>query len=246
MTEREHTTAKLARALSAIPGVPPDIIERATAGYYHDYLSPLDTPEIQLVADLRELADLPATPRGSRPMLRALVKGVINGDYDASKEEADQWAASREGRETIGAFTGQRTADFAAAALGTAALNGDAVKACADLTGRTGATSFECGYVHENVPSEQAGWYAAATFKGVRISVQDQTSPAQACHGLAVRLLSGGQCQHCGKLITLTPAGAMARDVTLTTGKTWTAAEQAKAGLCRWTRVGARWERGCA
>lgn len=47
MTEREHTTVKLARALREIPGVPEAMIERATAGYYHDFMSPLDFPEMQ-------------------------------------------------------------------------------------------------------------------------------------------------------------------------------------------------------
>jgi hypothetical protein len=97
----EHTTAKLARALQAIPGVPRDMITRAVDGYYHDYLSPLATPEIQLVADLRELASLPATPRDSRPLLRALAQAVIDGEYDATKEESDAWAASPDGQETF-------------------------------------------------------------------------------------------------------------------------------------------------
>jgi hypothetical protein len=89
MTEREHTATRLARALEKIPGVPADMIEQARNGHYHDYLSPLDTPEIQLVADLRALADLPATPRNSRPLLRALAAMVIDGQYDASDEERD-------------------------------------------------------------------------------------------------------------------------------------------------------------
>jgi hypothetical protein len=241
MTEREHTTAKLARALELIPGVPPAMITRAREGYYHDYLSPLETPEIQLVADLRELAALPATPRESQDMLRAMAKAVVNGDYDASKEEAEEWAQTNEGRATIAAFSGppahpQEAPDTP---------DGDAVKACADLVGRTGATSFACGYVHENVPAEQAGWYAVAIFEGAKIIVDEMTSPAGACDALASRLLSGAQCQHCKKLVTMNPAGTMARDVILSTGEKWTAAEQAKAGLCHWTRTGARWERGC-
>ncbi|SRR6266567_5188615 len=97
----EHTTAKLARALREIPGVPAEMIRRAIDGYYHDYLSPLTFPETQLIADLRELADLPVTPRNSRPLLRALALDVIDGKYDASKEESDAWAASPEGQETF-------------------------------------------------------------------------------------------------------------------------------------------------
>jgi hypothetical protein len=97
----EHTTVKLAKALQAIPGMPRQMIERAIAGHYHDYLSPLATPEIQLVADLRALANTPATKYDARPMLRALADAVIAGEYDASKEEADEWAASAEGQETF-------------------------------------------------------------------------------------------------------------------------------------------------
>ena len=97
----EHTTAKLARALSEIPGMPRYMIERAISGRYHDYLSPLDTPELQLVRDLLNLANTPATKYDARPMLRALADRVIAGEFDASKEEADEWAASAEGQETF-------------------------------------------------------------------------------------------------------------------------------------------------
>lgn len=97
----EHTTAKLARALSEIPGVPKEMIQRAIDGYYHDYLSPLAMPEIQLVSDLKAVAKTPATPRNSRPLLLGLADRVVNGDFDASKEESDAWARSPEGQETF-------------------------------------------------------------------------------------------------------------------------------------------------
>lgn len=97
----EHTTVKLAKALQAVPGIPRDLIQRAVDGYYHDYLSPLAMPEIQLVTDLRTLAALPATPRDSRALLRDLAQRVINGDFDATKEESDAWAASPDGQETF-------------------------------------------------------------------------------------------------------------------------------------------------
>jgi hypothetical protein len=97
----EHTTIKLAKALGEIPGVPRDMTQRAIDGYYHDYLSPLVMPEIQLVADLRALASAPATPRDSRPLLRQMAERVINGEFDASKEESDEWARSPEGQETF-------------------------------------------------------------------------------------------------------------------------------------------------
>lgn len=97
----EHSTAKLARALREIPGVPDDMIARAEGGYYHDCLSPLDFPEIQLVTDLRDLASTPSTPRNSRQPLRDLAGRVINGEFDATRAESDEWARSPEGQETM-------------------------------------------------------------------------------------------------------------------------------------------------
>lgn len=233
----EHTSARLARALSGIPGVPPDMIERASAGYYHDFLSPLTFPELKLVSDLRGLAARPATPRDSRPLLNALAQAVKNGEYDATAEESAEWAASPEGQEAFAGLAGPGTPYGAG--------DEDAVRACADLVGRTGARSFECGYINEGVPVSEAGWYASAQFLGARLLAEDKASPAAACDGLAVRLLAGAQCQHCRKLVSLSAAGAMARDATLLDGRTWTAQEQAAAGLCHWHRTGDRWERGC-
>jgi hypothetical protein len=94
----EHSTARLARALSQIPGVPPAMIRRAVDGYYHDYLSPLALPEIALVSDLRSLAAQPTTGPNARAQLEDLARCVIRGDFDATREESDAWAASPEGR----------------------------------------------------------------------------------------------------------------------------------------------------
>jgi hypothetical protein len=248
VSEREHTTVKLARALKAIPGVPAEMIKRATDGYYHDYLSPLATPEVQLVIDLRELANRPATPRNSRPLLRELAKAVSDGQYDASKEEADEWARSPEGQETMAAaMAGQAPRPVTQPKHRSPGVGDeDAVKACADLVGRTGARSFEVGYLHEDVPAEQAGWYATAMFRGAKIITEDKTSAAEACDALAARLLSGAQCQHCKGLVALSDDGAFAyREAVLVTGERWDAEQAAAAPQCRWRRDGARWERGC-
>lgn len=259
MTESEHTTAKLARALEAVPGVPAAMIQRARDGYYHDFLSPLATPEMQLVADLRELASKPATPRNSRDLLRELAQAVIDGEYDASKEESDQWAASPEGQalfaELAGPASSAGTDDgpFTTANGMWGSMKGapeyigeDAVKACADLVGRTGAKSFECGYVHEDVPSSEAGWYATAMYRGAKLTAEDKSSPGEACHALAVRLLAGAQCQHCKGLVALVSDGAFAfQSATLIDGRRWDAADAAKTAQCHWRLVGDRWVRGC-
>jgi hypothetical protein len=104
-----------------------------------------------------------------------------------------------------------------------AAMSADAVVACADLVGRAGALNFQIGYLHEDVPVEQAGWYAHAQYKGARIIVEDRRSPSEACLALAERILSGGRCR-CGQLATLSDG---------------------QPG-CRWRLMGSRWEPGCA
>jgi hypothetical protein len=204
-------------------------------------------PEVQLVADLRELASRPATPRSSRPLLRDMAKRVIDGEFDATKAESDEWMRSPEGQEAMAGLTGLAPPP-AVVTPGPppGAGDEDAVKACADLVGRTGARSFECGYLREGVPVELAGWFATAMFKGMKVTAEDKASPAEACDALAVKLLSGAQCQHCKGLVSLSGGGAFAfRKATLVTGQRWDAEDAAKAPQCRWTRTGARWERGC-
>jgi hypothetical protein len=101
-------------------------------------------------------------------------------------------------------------------------MNSDVIVACADLVGRTGASDFEIGYVHDNVPVEEAGWYAHVKFRGVRIMVDDHRSPSAAALALAEKILTGGACR-CGQTVTLSDD---------------------KPG-CRWRLMGKRWEPGC-
>jgi hypothetical protein len=101
-------------------------------------------------------------------------------------------------------------------------MNDDVVMACADLVGRSGASGFEIGYLHDDVPIEEAGWHASAQFKGARIMVQDQRSPTGAALALSERLLRGAACR-CLKPVTLSDS----------------------AEGCRWRLVGKRWEPGC-
>lgn len=66
-----------------------EMANKAATGYYHDYLSPLDMPSIQLLADLT---------KAGTPAALALQQRVIDGEFDASKEESAAWAASAEGQ----------------------------------------------------------------------------------------------------------------------------------------------------
>jgi hypothetical protein len=90
------TTERLARALEAAKDSRLDmLIARARQGYY-DYRSPIATPCVQLVTDLRA---------AGHPELAERAKG---GEWDATKAESDAWAQSPEGQATFRELFGGR------------------------------------------------------------------------------------------------------------------------------------------
>lgn len=101
-------------------------------------------------------------------------------------------------------------------------MYGDAVVACADLVGRAGASDFEIGYIRDDVPAEEAGWYAVATYKGARIIADEHRSPVTAAVALSERLLRDAMCR-CRRPVALSDDGQG----------------------CRWQLLGKRWEPGC-
>lgn len=101
-------------------------------------------------------------------------------------------------------------------------MSEDVVVACVDLVGRAGASGFEIGYLHDDVPVAEAGWYAHASYQGTRVIVEDHRSPSGAALALAERLLAGAICR-CREPVTLTDGVAG----------------------CRWRLAGKRWEPGC-
>jgi hypothetical protein len=75
-----------------------DMSLKARGGYYHDFLSPLDLPEMQLINDLTRAAK--ARPDIERKIFD-LRNRVINGEFDASPEESDEWAKSEDGQDAF-------------------------------------------------------------------------------------------------------------------------------------------------
>jgi hypothetical protein len=100
----------------------------------------------------------------------------------------------------------------------------DAMLAAIDLARRSGAKDIEIGYLHDDVPVEQAGWYASARYRGAKLIIENKPGPVEASEGLARRILAGATCAHCAKPVALSGEDP---------------------GTCRWTRIGARWKRGC-
>jgi hypothetical protein len=93
--EPVHTKDKLASALREV-GLD-GMADLAWTGYYHDFLSPLELPEMTLVNQLNIEATKPANVK-HRMAIAELRNRVINGEFDASAAESEAWAASPEGQ----------------------------------------------------------------------------------------------------------------------------------------------------
>jgi hypothetical protein len=99
----------------------------------------------------------------------------------------------------------------------------DALTASLDLVRRTGARSIEIGYLRDDVPVEQAGWYAQCMYSGARLIADEHRGPVEAVEALARRVLDGALCRRCGEKIRLSNDGKG----------------------CRWRRRADKWEPGC-
>ena len=91
-----HTKDMLAEALRNI-GLD-EIADKAAEGFYHDFLSPLALPEMALITTLGAAASKHPDKADAIETLR---RRVIDGDFDASAEESDEWAESEDGQDTF-------------------------------------------------------------------------------------------------------------------------------------------------
>ncbi len=116
----EHSTEKLAKRLESVRHLllpRPDalldpvvqridvLILRVREGYYHDYMSPIPMPDVQLVCDLRELAKI--TPQIVRGMILNIVNEAIDGKFDATLKEGEEWMLSPEGQAALDSLPGR-------------------------------------------------------------------------------------------------------------------------------------------
>jgi len=104
-----HTTELLAQALTEL-GDPAlaDMVDKARAGHYHDFLSPHSMPEVVLIGELHALGHLEMAQR------------VIDGEFTASPAESAAWAGSPDGRETFAALIDHAQAPHPARPVGEA------------------------------------------------------------------------------------------------------------------------------
>ena len=116
-----HTKDKLADALMAVGLM--DMSLRARGGYYHDFLSPLAMPETQLINDLaREAVKNPSNAKA----INDLRTRVINGDFDATTDESDDWAKSEDGQDTLAKLATRHDEDELPTAEDVRGILGDA------------------------------------------------------------------------------------------------------------------------
>lgn len=65
---------------------------KAAEGYYHDFLSPLDFPCLQLATDL--------AIAGTSEALKLRARH-LNGEFDATAQESEEWIQSSEGKAAL-------------------------------------------------------------------------------------------------------------------------------------------------
>lgn len=238
---RPPTTELLAAALTEA-GAPADMIAKARAGHYDDYRSELPFPCMQLVRDAHAAG------------LHDIAERAKAGEFDATAEEAEEWARSPEGRATFDAFgkpagearptktkpSHQTEAAYrppappppVECASEDASRDKGMVHAACDIAARAGAAAFDFNFRFG--PGGASWWCQAILPGGVRVIEDGYPTPSAAAWALIVRIAHGARCR-CGKIASLDPAGIHAGDKLLYSGDIWTAQQQASAGVCLWT-----------
>jgi hypothetical protein len=91
-----HTKDRLAADLRAA-GLG-TMADKAADGLYHDFLSPLALPSMQLLTDLN---DALAKHEGDAKLITAIRGRHLGGEYDADDEESEAWAESTDGQKAF-------------------------------------------------------------------------------------------------------------------------------------------------
>lgn len=82
---------------------------RAEGGEWNDYFGTHDMPQYELLDELRSL------PPGACPpvALARLIDNIMNGKYDGTAAESEEWVRSPEGLATLNGLTPRERAMFA-------------------------------------------------------------------------------------------------------------------------------------
>jgi hypothetical protein len=88
------STEKLVTALEAV-GAPASLVERAKKNAFHDFRSPSATPIIDLVNECERFG------------LNGVAILARRGEFDATREEADEWLETDEAKSILRDITSQ-------------------------------------------------------------------------------------------------------------------------------------------
>lgn len=223
---------RLARDLEAA-GAPEEMRKKALAGHYDDF-----HPNAGAFAMTELHSDLRAAG------LEDMAAKVADGEYDATKEESDAWAASPEGQETFAELTkgatssdklDQIAADHAIKRNNPLVNEGgrklplkhpEQMLAATTLLSDTGAAGLEVGF-DEDVNGKVTWWAKAKLPSNDELLATEMRLPEQAVEAIARRAVEGLSCVGCEKPIRL--GGD----------------REGRKKVCRWVRIGPKWERGC-
>lgn len=78
-----------------------DLERRARAGEFDDFESPSATPINDLVGALRAVSDAKPDDKDLRDRTMKLALRAMEGEWDGSPEEAEEWMQSPEGRAAV-------------------------------------------------------------------------------------------------------------------------------------------------
>jgi hypothetical protein len=97
----EQTPTYLGRVLDELGFS--NMARRAREGHFDDYFAPPEVADgmeiLRLYNELR--GKLQVVRKADRPRIVAVMEAIKTGEFDATKEESDRWAASKDGQDTM-------------------------------------------------------------------------------------------------------------------------------------------------
>lgn len=97
----EPTPSYLGRVLDELGFA--SMARRAREGHFDDFFAPAEVADgmeiLRLYNELR--GKLTVVRKAERPRVQAVMEAVKTGEFDATKEESDRWAASKDGQDTM-------------------------------------------------------------------------------------------------------------------------------------------------
>lgn len=98
----EQTPTYLGRVLDDYLGLPA-MARRAREGHFDDFFAPPDVADgLEILHLVNELhAKTQVVAKSDRARIREVIEAVKVGEFDATREESDRWAASKDGQDTM-------------------------------------------------------------------------------------------------------------------------------------------------